>query len=180
MKIQKSKSNHKKILIIIASIVLVLALGGVTYAFLKNNTSESQKSSDTNKTSEESPEKPSKDEQKKSDADDKADYIDDQKANNGSTTPPAAVALDITTRTEGDAAVISTKLTNITSGTCTLTISNGSTSVKESAEVIYTPSYSTCAGFSVNKSKLAGNRWNITIEVATESSTLKGTAVHNF
>lgn len=82
---------------------------------------------------------------------------------------------------EGDSITILTKISGISDGNCSLQISNGAATKTENAQIIYQPEYSSCAGFSVNKSDLGAGTWQISItatpettgEVATKSISLE-------
>lgn len=51
------------------------------------------------------------------------------------------------------------------SGSCQLTVSNGTKTTSQAAQVAYQPVYSMCAGFSVPVSSLGQGTWTITLEV---------------
>ncbi len=87
---------------------------------------------------------------------------------------PNPTTIDLTAKTESNNSVtVIAKFMNISSGTCKLDITNGTTKFTANADVIYQPQYSSCAGFSVPTASLGHGTWNITLTVnpgATEST----------
>lgn len=51
------------------------------------------------------------------------------------------------------------------SGTCKLTVKNADKTTSQTAEIIYQPEYSMCAGFTVPVSTIGAGNWDITLEV---------------
>jgi len=87
-------------------------------------------------------------------------------------TPPANNnGITITPRTSGNSVIIGTKLVGYSDGTCTLTATNGSKTNTQTADVIYAPNYSTCAGFSIPKATLGPGTWNLTLSVSSGGNT---------
>lgn len=93
-------------------------------------------------------------------------------------TAPATMVL--ASKLEGDTVTITTQIKNISSGNCKLTISNGAPTTSQTAQIIYQPEFSSCAGFSVAKSSLGTGTWNITVtatpdvgDATTQSTTLE-------
>jgi hypothetical protein len=68
-----------------------------------------------------------------------------------------------------------TKLYGITGGNCSLSITNGNNTYSDTADVIYQPEYSSCAGFSVPTSGLGMGAWSITLTVNSASQTINFT-----
>ena len=102
--------------------------------------------------------------QAKSNADTKQSYVDTYK--DPATAAPAASAgtIDVTAKTEANNTVtIVTKMTGISSGTCSLTITNGAKTNAQKADIIYEPEYASCAGFSVPVSSLGSGTWSIAV-----------------
>lgn len=58
---------------------------------------------------------------------------------------------------------IFTKLDSETSGKCQLTVQNGAKTVTKSADIIYQPEFSTCAGFSLPISGIGYGNWTISL-----------------
>lgn len=77
-----------------------------------------------------------------------------------------------------DQVVISTKLSGYSDGTCSLAINNGSKHTTLTADVIYAPDFSTCAGFTLAPSTLGNGVWQFSLTVTsggvstTQSSSL--------
>jgi hypothetical protein len=63
--------------------------------------------------------------------------------------------------------VVSTKLYGTSDGQCRLRISNNTKSTTRTAEVLYQPSFSTCAGFSLPMEELGSGVWDISLRVTT-------------
>lgn len=87
-------------------------------------------------------------------------------------TPPPSTAIELSTRQESNGNItISTKLFAISSGSCALTVVNGAKTASQTAQVIYQPQFSTCAGFSVARDNLGTGTWNITLKVTSNVGT---------
>lgn len=97
----------------------------------------------------------------------KEQYLDSV-AKQQTTAAPAAVPTDTSTITlsatqSGDSVVVRNELhgQGYSSGSCVLTITNGSKTTTQKAEIMYQPEYSMCAGFSVPVSTIGAGNWNI-------------------
>jgi hypothetical protein len=74
--------------------------------------------------------------------------------------PTTPDTIELTANKTNDTTVtVFTKLKNYASGTCELTITNGTRTHTASAQILYQPEYSTCAGFSVPVSQLGSGNW---------------------
>lgn len=94
-------------------------------------------------------------------------------------TPPTNNdGITITPSTSGDTVVITTKLVGYSDGTCTLDVTNGAKTNTQTANVIYAPNYSTCAGFTVPKSSLGSGNWNIALSVLSGGNTTSKTVTY--
>jgi cytoskeletal protein RodZ len=159
-----SRKNKRKLLIIGAiSVVFILVVASAYFLFkddFYNNTDTTQEASS---------EGPTKEElltQAESDASKKKELVDTPTPTQTTNTNVSS-EIQLEVRQEADKSVtIISKLSNIGSGTCTLSITNGQRSVTKSAEVIYQPEYSTCAGFSIPLSELGGGLWNMKLSVS--------------
>lgn len=81
-------------------------------------------------------------------------------------TPPESSSIELSAQQEGSTSVtIFTKLHAITSGSCSITVTNGSASTTQTAMVIYQPEYSSCAGFSIPISGLGAGTWQVNLKV---------------
>lgn len=181
MRVQKKSS--KKRLIIILSIVGVLLIGGGLYAYIAQPFS-SDKTDDTS----------TKNNDKRTDTDDDSDATANSKnsSDEASTSQPRETEKDIQPDYEGSNPNTSASLTGainyksvsggnlvirttinqlLTSGTCTLTLTNGSKTVTRSANIAQNPSSSTCQGFDVPTSELGSGTWSISIAIASGDKT---------
>lgn len=142
------------ILVALASLVYVYALGGNLFGWTA--TSESTTSTDSSTQTSKDP----------SGTDKKKNLID----NNDNTKDPINQNITLEATQKGSTVTITTKLTGYSDGECALDISSDGKSISKTAEIIYQPEFSTCAGFSVNTSELEKGTWNITLTVTSGSS----------
>lgn len=63
---------------------------------------------------------------------------------------------------------VMTKLYNYSNGLCKLEVANGSKTISQTAQVIYQPEFSTCAGFTIPKSQLGSGEWTIKLIATTQ------------
>lgn len=166
MKINKNK-NKKKILLS-ALIILMLLVGGAAAFIITSNkntpsTGDSLSSDKgTNSTPNTTPQHPT-------DATSNSVKNNTTKNNSTSSTTPSSqeTAVVITSvADDSDKVTIRTLIQKVTSqGTCELTIKNQTNGMtyQDTANVQALPNSSTCQGFSVMKSELAGGTWLITI-----------------
>lgn len=169
MKINQPKKSNSALKFIIPLLVVAL-IGALVYLALLNKGPSSEKPP-------KSPPTDSLQEQEKQIQDDaktKQEYLDSQKPPDSNTSspptpPPTTTAqpkITMSTQQESDGTVtIFTKLYGISGGTCYLSVVNGSQNTSQTAQVIYAPEYSSCAGFSVNKSSLGSGTWHISLRV---------------
>lgn len=121
---------------------------------------------------------PTKDEAEqaaKTAATDKQTYLDQTSKDGTATTQPTSstptpetpsntpVSMTLNAKIDGKSVTVTTQIQNISSGTCKLTASNGTTTTSQTAQVIYQPEFSSCAGFSVPKSSLGSGLWSIAV-----------------
>jgi len=84
------------------------------------------------------------------------------------TTPTSSDNITVTaTKSGSDQVVVSTKLAGYSDGSCSLHVSNGNKVNDQTAQVIYAPNFSTCAGFSVPISQLGSGTWSISLTVTS-------------
>jgi hypothetical protein len=160
--------NSKKILILFSSLIVV-ALVMLTLEKLNITNFIHKKPATPSQTS--GPTTEQKAAENNANADAKKDFIegDSSGSENGTTTPQSS-SLDMSAKQETNNTVtIFTKLYGVSSGTCTLTVTNNGPSQNYSADVIYAAEYSTCAGFSI-PIKSPGN-WNIQLSVTSSGQT---------
>lgn len=178
-----SKKPRKKLIITI-SVIVALVIGGSAYALiLQSNNSSNKNTSDNSKT-----------------ATDNSDGASDSDSGSDSTDTGSKTA-DSNDKTqptyEGDNANSSSALTGvisyksvvdtnlvirttidqmISSGTCSLTLSNGQKTVTRTSDVMLNPSSSTCEGFDIPTSELGSGTWSIEIDISggNKTGTLTG------
>jgi hypothetical protein len=85
-------------------------------------------------------------------------------------TPNSSFTLSAKQESDGSVTIIA-KIQNVGSGTCALTITNGAKTYSDSADVIYQPDYSSCAGFTIAKEKLGAGTWTINLTVTAKGKT---------
>lgn len=137
MKTQKSKRIPLNLILIVSAIIIVIGSVSV-FAFMNSRQSPTDQTKQTDSSTKTS--------------DDKKAFIENtdkngQPINNESPDNPN---VSITLSEDANQVIVQTQLTDISTGECTLTI--GSFSV--SAPVLYQPEFSTCEGFSVQKSEI--------------------------
>lgn len=165
------KSSKLKIAIIVA-VVLVVIGGGLAAAYMVNKTNEANTAADRAK--QVSPEGidygPATDEQIDAGVDQKGKDHSDQptESNQGDSIsvsftalnpPVAGVSSTLTVRAE--IGIVST------TGTCTLTLTKGSTVITKQAGLYAGPTTSTCQGFDVAESELSSGSWNAQLKVVS-------------
>lgn len=85
--------------------------------------------------------------------------------------PPKATnnAIVLNASQEATTVTVLTRLSGISSGTCTIKITNNEKNYQSSAPVIYQPEFSSCAGFSIKTDALGPGKWTIDLSVAVAS-----------
>ena len=156
------QKNYRKILFVLAALLILVAL---FFALEKLNvTNFIHKKSTTSQN--QGPTAEEKAVENKANADAKKDFIEgNSQSSTGSTTSqPQSSSIDLSAKQETNNTVtVFTKLYGVSSGTCTLTVTNNGAAQNYTADVIYAAEYSTCAGFSV-PIKTPGN-WNIQLSL---------------
>lgn len=114
-------------------------------------------------------------------AENKATYLDQaygkgagiKQPTNNNPTPVAPSSLPITVELnsyqENDTITVTTKIQNVSAGTCKLRITNGSREISQEAAIIYQPEFSSCAGFGIAKSSLGNGSWDITLTATPDA-----------
>jgi len=100
--------------------------------------------------------------------DTKKDLIENNDDTYNGTPSGDASDIVITTQQESGSLTILTKLYGYSDGQCSLTATNGTRTIKQTAAVIFQAEYSTCAGFSVNIDQLGTGTWNLTLTVTSK------------
>jgi hypothetical protein len=161
----------KKIIIVVAILALLLGLLGILekrgIINLIHRNSESGLAADSGPTPEQ------QEAAAKVDADNKKNLVETTKpdtTNQTPGTPSTTTSIDLSARSESNGTVtVFTKLYNISTGNCSLTVTNGNNQKVQSASVVYQPEYSSCAGFSVKTSDLGTGNWSITLSLNSNS-----------
>jgi hypothetical protein len=163
------QKNYKKILFVLAALLILAAL---FFALEKLNvTNFIHKKSDT-ASQNQGPSAEEKAAENKVNADAKKDFIEgnSQNSTSNSSAQPQGSSIDLSAKQETNNTVtIFTKLYGVSSGTCTLTVTNNGSAQNYTADVIYAAEYSTCAGFSIPV-KNPGN-WNIQLNLNSNGQT---------
>lgn len=101
--------------------------------------------------------------QKKTDRAKKQEFIKETPEATPVAPPQDSSAITITAEQDGSTVSILTKLKDFSGGSCELSISNGAKTHTTSAEVIYQPEFSSCAGFAIPVSQLGSGQWTIVL-----------------
>lgn len=95
-------------------------------------------------------------------------------AQSTTTGQPSNDQITLSARQEQNSSVtVFTKITGIGTGTCKLTVTNNSKTTTQSADIIYQPEYSSCAGFSVPIGSVGVGMWNINLAVTANGNTIE-------
>lgn len=170
MHINKGSKNKK----IVLTFVLLLLVAGAVFAYTQLSAKNNSDTVDTINT-----EKPT-DEQIKAGNDTKTDTIENNSSKNPETptSPEKMPALTITAANQNGATVQVRTLIDsvINSGTCTLVMTQGQSSITRTANVQALSSSSTCMGFDVQTSDLPqSGEWAIVITLQTAAGSTQAT-----
>lgn len=170
MKTQTPKNRLSKYIIL--SIIAILLSAGAVFWIVYGTTGNNDSSSSQPTTEEQEAEA-------KQAAEDKQKFLDNEVSGNGTsetTTPDVNEdSLLLTASQTDDAVTVITKIYGFSGeGTCTLTLSKtGYVDILRSANILYQTEFSTCEGFSINKSQLEPGEWMISATVAVGERQLK-------
>lgn len=167
----KSRLSQRKISLTILTSLLVLFLAAIILVVLeKTKTTDFiklPKTVETDKTSQYA------EEQSKAAAQAKQTFIDESVKTPSEEPSPSPAAqqtnLTITANQDGNTITILTKIQGVASGECALKVQNGTASTSQKAQLIYQPEFSSCAGFSLQKSVLGVGKWDFTVTVTPTS-----------
>jgi len=85
---------------------------------------------------------------------------------------PANTTIELSAQQEANNSVTAfTKLPGYSSGSCKLTTTNGTRTNEQTANVIYQPEFSSCAGFSIPINELGKGLWNLNLSVTSNGNT---------
>ncbi len=191
MKITKKINNRKKTLLISAATLLILIISASFYVFAyggdifgwKNDINSSNKT-DASLENSNAPEitAPSTSDQIDAGSAIKKDSVENSKNTNPTEpTQTDKTAITVTaTQSESDETIrIKTIIDTITNtGTCTLEMTQDSTTIKRQAEIQALSSYSTCKGFEIPTSQLNAGLWDL--KVSFTNSTHSGSSTIKF
>ncbi len=169
MKIQKTKRSAKKMsMLVVASILVALAGIAAAYFFYKHSSSTSQQPTSATSDVTDTTNSSSDDSATSNQTKDRDEHLSDSE----STSDLSADNISLTISKSSSEVTITGNITAFSgSGTCKLRLTKGSSAVAKSATIIYQPEYSTCAGFSINRSELSPGTWNVTLVVESSDKT---------
>ena len=167
----RKKTRLLKFVIILAS--LLLLVGALVIVLEKTKVTNFIKLSNS-VTENTGPTKEEAATQKKNEITDKEKFVNTtdqngQPMSGSNTTPSPTSNLTITATQDASSVTILSKIYNVSSGTCKLVVNNSEKTTSQSAQVIYQPQFSSCAGFSVPVGSLGSGIWSISVTVAPGS-----------
>ena len=168
---QKYSKNKKRIVLIVASLLLVLATGGIVYGLLGGPNPFSQKKEPSSNETKVNLDEPSKEQTDDGNAT-KENTLNPEKtpSNNdpvsGSTTQMTITAKNQIKDADQSTLQLRAQIEVVDNkGTCTLTLSDGSNTISRSSNVQPLASVSTCQGFNIDvpSSGLKTGVWSVKI-----------------
>lgn len=175
MKITQNTNLSTRKNVVLATVILLLLIG-VLIAFEKTGVTNFVQSPSENNSG---PTESEKTTQNKADQKEKEDFIkspDPVTDQPSDTSNPVSIDLSANQESNGSVTVLS-KLYGVDSGTCKLTITNGSREYVATADIIYQPDFSSCAGFSISKDKLGAGTWAVSLVINNEPKLEKSVSV---
>jgi len=181
---KKTKKSNKRLCFIIIGILFVCTVCGTVFILKtqsdtqSNNTSNTEENETANEISSTSEltEKESATEEE-TEEEEEVDTEPEKKAKQyeGDEDPNSSETLtgDITNdEVSGDTLRVRVSIDQyLTSGTCELTLTSGSKTYTDTANIIPDASTSTCEGFDIPVSKLSSGDWNIKIQLSSNNKT---------
>ncbi len=169
------KKKSRKNIVLIGILVAAILLGGfVIFAHLNRNTTPVQEAPTTD--SDPTIDVPASTGLTPAEEDTKEQYVDsvtEEAPSVPDSSTASSAAINISASQKDNSVVISTQITTIGDGSCTLSVTNGAAKYTDTADVIYQPSYSTCAGFTVPVAELGTGTWTISVS----AKGLEGTTI---
>ena len=160
----KSKRKTKKILVSMAFLAVLLSVGGVVYWKLNktSNQSKLEVSESTKKAAEQSDTNTAK-------SSDNKNSNQSQQSSQQSPAQPSKVSINITNALQqGNTLIINGLVSGATSGTCNLTLTNGTTKIQKPAAVGFQVSYYICQGYNIDVSEInPKGEWTTTINLTS-------------
>lgn len=169
----RTSSFPKTLALITAVVLLVLAIFFALEKFnitsLTNVSSGSSSEDASGGTSGPTEEESAR--QTESEANQKQDYLDSvssstdsgDTSSSNSTSTPSSASMTVSASQSGSNVTVLTQIQNVAQGSCTLTATNGSKTTTQTAQIIYQPEFSSCAGFSVATTTIGTGAWTISI-----------------
>ena len=178
----KKKSPKKILIITLVIAVLFVAGAGAYFLFSPKNEQDAQNNTDAtdsqSKSTDSSTEKTGKNTIETDDTGHEAekDITPSYEGENTNASQTLTGVINYAGVTNGTLMIRTTINQTLSSGTCQLTLSNGSKTVTRSSNIAQNPSSSTCEGFDLPTSELGSGNWTITITVTSGDRTgeLKG------
>lgn len=167
--------RNKKILIPLSVFV---ALGLLLVVLEKTNVTDYIKLKPNSKNTAQGPTPEQKQQEAEANAAAKKQHVENEASNppTGSPTTPSSGKVDMSTKQESNGTVtVFTEITGYGDGTCNLTVTNGTRTTTQSANVVYQSEYSSCAGFSVPISSVGTGTWSLTLTVTSNGSSASKT-----
>lgn len=169
MKKQQStyKKNHT---IVIIAIVVASILGVLVILELANVTNFFHRESIVKTTQANGPTKAEQEQQAKESASQKEQYLDTSKSttntdSSSSTSSSNTPTFTLSASQSGNIVTVLTKIQNVSGGTCKVVAVNDAKTTSQTAQIIYEPEFSSCAGFSINADTLGVGTWTITTTI---------------
>lgn len=183
MKITTKKHSKKKTIIFSAIVILlIMGIGGTLYLLTQNTSTshhDTTTSSNTDKKTKASANTQTDTKEAEHNATQKKEYVTEQlekeksepadSSTTASPSQPTSDTISLSAERAGDSVTVYTRLAPISSGTCTLTVTNNGKTTSQTAEIIYQSQHSLCAGFSVPVGPLGTGIWNIQLSVQADS-----------
>ena len=184
MSLQKSKKSKKTLKIIAAVIAVILLAGGGVFAYWQatkpNQNKDNQNNNQTNNQSGSSTTS-SEDDQNDissstpSNETNTESKTPEQYSDDSSSSSTQSGRLSINAFQADSVVRVTVSINQIwSSGTCSLSITNGTSSTTKTAPIQAMPSYSTCQGFSIPVSELGAGTWKLSLSATHEAQTLTG------
>lgn len=180
MRINKKKKVTPKTILLPISVVIILAIAVIYYAFSIRDTANEQPTKEQPVSKEVSINpSPTTDKQTlKEGSESKTNLLNEKNKDEKTVEQKQEPAqeeepLEILVSQNGDGLSVSTKLTTLTHGQCSIkVIQNNNTIFTDNADILYNQNYSTCLGFSVPSEKLSNGTAVIDITATNDKKNI--------
>lgn len=168
--------RSKRIRVALVTLASLVAVLGVLYILEKTRVTNFIKDPSYTQPTEQGPTEADKQLSSDVEAKQKAESIESTKNGDQATSaevPSNSDTITVSATQSGDSVTIHNELRGqgYSSGTCKLSVTNGSKSISQNADIIYQSEYSMCAGFSIPTSQVGVGTWNIVLEVTPFNGT---------